>query len=295
MNRKVYTLLSVLLCAGLIAGCSSNDGSSKGTKDESSQNPTASKEKNSNDDNATNVQKETNDKQKQNENEQDQQKAANKNPGTKNQQLASDKSKDTESNQIEPKTLANTLKMNNSLVKRPTAFPVNGDVTTNVTKDTSSFYSVDYRTKADDLVATFSGIRFPSADAAAKDLKEFMNGKEVPKNIETATDLGYGIRGYSEGAAGHGYFGWEEGNWTFNITYITEDKLNSPAIAKEIVNYLEKHKLPAPKDKGIVAINYPQGANSVDVDIRWQENDMIYRLNTNKVPLDALSMAVSVK
>lgn len=80
-----------------------------------------------------------------------------------------------------------------------------------------------------------------------------------------------------------------------NISSLTQDNMNNPGIAKKMVKYLESHTLPAPKDKGIVMVDYPQGSDSVNVDIRWQEDEMVYQLETTKVPLDALEMTTSVK
>lgn len=62
-----------------------------------------------------------------------------------------------------------------------------------------------------------------------------------------------------------------------------------------MVDYLEEHSLPAPEDMGVVFIQYPQGGEDVNVDIRWQDEDKIYQLKTTKVPLDALEMAVSME
>lgn len=59
-----------------------------------------------------------------------------------------------------------------------------------------------------------------------------------------------------------------------------------------MVDYLESHSLPAPKDAGMIYVNYPEGGDSVNV---WRENKMVYQLKTNKVPLDALKMTTSVK
>lgn len=79
------------------------------------------------------------------------------------------------------------------------------------------------------------------------------------------------------------------------IKSVSADEMNNPEIAQKMVDYLESHSLPVPKDTGVVFVNYPKGGNSVNVDIRWQENKMVYQLKTNKVPLDALKMTVSVK
>lgn len=253
----------------LLASCSSPDDSS--TKPES-QNSVTSEEK------STNTQS--------NQDENNEENTNSENRDSKTVDVTSKENKDD---------IANQLKMENDFVKLPGAFPVNGDIEANIIKDTSSTYTIDYQTGSGEELATFTGTLYASAIAAKDNLNKFMSGKEVPKNNETETDLGHGIKGYGEGAAGHAYFGWKEGNWVMSISSISEDQMNHPAIAQKMVDYLETHSLPAPKDTGIVSVDYPKGGNSVNVDIRWQENSMVYQLETSKVPLDALKMATSVE
>jgi len=56
------------------------------------------------------------------------------------------------------------------------------------------------------------------------------------------------MNGYGEGAAGHAYFSWEEGNWTMSLFSLTKDEMDHPSIARKMVDYLETHTLPAPND-----------------------------------------------
>ncbi|MBN6189261.1 hypothetical protein JQN58_20630 [Aneurinibacillus sp. BA2021] len=106
-------------------------------------------------------------------------------------------------------------------------------------------------------------------------------------------DLGYGIKGSAEGGAGHSYLAWREGRWILQIDSLSQDQLDNQAIAKKMVAYLEKHALPAPKDKGRVKVTYRPEGNHVQVTIYWQNDRIIYELETDQVPLNALQMAVS--
>ncbi|WP_458460598.1 hypothetical protein [Paenibacillus sp.] len=117
--------------------------------------------------------------------------------------------------------------------------------------------------------------------------------KDIPKDM--AVDLGHGIKGMSEGAAGSQYLTWKEGRWTLQIRSVSEDKMNNPGIAKKMVEYLESHTLPVPKDKGYIIVEYPSGGKSVHVTISWQDGNTIHQLKTDQVPLEALDMAVSAK
>jgi hypothetical protein len=113
-------------------------------------------------------------------------------------------------------------------------------------------------------------------------------------NGAQVVDLGHGIKANSEGAAGHSYLSWREGNWILQIDSLLQDQMNNTGIAKKMVDYLETHALPAPKVKGRVKVIYRPGGKDVSVGIYWQNGKTIYKLDTDKVPLDALRMAVSV-
>lgn len=117
--------------------------------------------------------------------------------------------------------------------------------------------------------------------------------KDIPADM--AVDLGHGIKGMSEGAAGSQYLTWQEGRWTLEIRSVSEDEMNNPGIAKKMVEYLELHTLPVPKDKGYIKVEYPSGGQSVHVTISWQDGNQIHQLKTDQVPLEALGMVVSVK
>lgn len=117
--------------------------------------------------------------------------------------------------------------------------------------------------------------------------------KDIPADM--AVDLGHGTKGMSEGAAGSQYLTWQEGRWTLEIRSVSEDEMNNPGIAKKMVEYLELHTLPVPKDKGYIKVEYPSGGQSVHVTISWQDGNQIHQLKTDQVPLEALGMVVSVK
>ncbi|MCG3420967.1 hypothetical protein [Oceanobacillus jordanicus] len=198
----------------------------------------------------------------------------------------------TKVNKEKSSSYENELKMSESNVKLPTAFPKR-EVSPSIEINKEKEYKVSYNAEAE-KVGSFSGKQYASSEEAIQAIEEFSNGKKVGSFEEGAVNLGHEITGYGEGATGHQYFSWEEGNWLLSISSLTQDEMDHAGIAKKIVEYLETHMLPAPEEKGIVYIDYPQGGNEVSVDVRWQEDNMIYRLQTTRVPLDALEMTASV-
>lgn len=202
-------------------------------------------------------------------------------------------SQETPSN--EPIDVSSELEMIPELVLLPTTFPTTdpSSVTADLITNAGLNYTVSYADVQGEL-AEVTGTIYENPASASEELGTFLNGKSVEPHKEGSSDLGYGITGYGEGAAGTQQFSWQEGNWLFSIRSVSEDQMDNPGIAKKIVAYLEEHYLPAPKDQGIVYIQYPQGGEEVNIDIRWQENNSIYQLKTTRIPLDALEMVVSM-
>lgn len=199
--------------------------------------------------------------------------------------------------------------LKNQDVSLPTTFPLakgqylGAAITTN-TIDAShvNFYTGDKPMALNDPSFTKSNSKMPWL--ASYEVKTYENPDQtdlfpetdvqnIPKDM--SVDLGHGIKGMVEGAAGSQYLTWQEGRWTLQIRSVSEDQMNNPGIAKKMVEYLESHTLPAPKDKGFVDVQYASGGKSVRVTISWQDGKRIHQLKTDQVPLDALSMVVSVK
>lgn len=119
------------------------------------------------------------------------------------------------------------------------------------------------------------------------------NEKDIPENM--SVDLGYGIKGVLEGAAGSTYLQWKEGRWLLQIKAVSADNRDLKADGKRIVEYLEEHKLPVPHDNGRVEVSYPVEENNAEIEIIWEDESILYTLSTTGEPVDALKMAVSVE
>lgn len=186
------------------------------------------------------------------------------------------------------------LKMDSAVVLLPTYLPENNR--SNIVTNSEDDYTVAYTDEQGNDLASVSGTIYTDVNTALAEMEANMNGAvSVTPNEESAVDLGYGITGYGEGAAGSQYFSWEEGNWDFTIHSLSVDEMDAPGIAKKVVDYLEENSLPAPSEKGMILIDYPQGGESVSVDIIWQKENRVYEITTSQVPIEALEMVVSME
>lgn len=112
---------------------------------------------------------------------------------------------------------------------------------------------------------------------------------------DMAVDLGNGIKGMQEGAAGTQYLTWQEGRWVLQIQSLSEDRMDQSGIAQKMAEYLESNSLPAPDNAGRISAKYRQGGDTVQNIAAWNKGDVVYQIETQRVPLEALAMTVSVK
>ncbi|AYC28458.1 hypothetical protein [Paenisporosarcina cavernae] len=121
---------------------------------------------------------------------------------------------------------------------------------------------------------------------------------EIQSFDETNLDLGHGIKAWEEGAAGHDYITWKEGNWTIQIDYPNDPEYALPGyekgqdVAKAMVDYLEKNYLPAPDKVGVIRVT---GFNQhPETSIQWQVGKTLKQLYVKTDdPLEALEIAVN--
>ena len=115
---------------------------------------------------------------------------------------------------------------------------------------------------------------------------------------QTNTDLGYGIKALSEGATGHQYISWNEGNWLIKIDfpldsqYAVDEYEDGQAMAEAVVEYLEDHILPPPSERGVITITAFK--EHPETNIRWQENSSVYEIEQKTSdPIETLQIAVN--
>ncbi|RIW33238.1 hypothetical protein D3H55_11300 [Bacillus salacetis] len=132
---------------------------------------------------------------------------------------------------------------------------------------------------------------YESEDRAAQAIENY---REVE---QTNTDLGHSIQALVEGATGHQYISWNEGRWLIQMDFPTDSQYayepypEGVELAKEVVEYLESHYLPAPEDRGMISIN--GFSDSPETVIQWQKGKSVYEItNNNGKPFKAIDKAV---
>lgn len=277
-KKKIPQFLIMGLCGAVLVGCSNNGDTGDTSSSDNESEETQTMDTTSNESSSA---------------------ASETSSSSSSEEATSSSSVNEESQETpsyQPIGISSELKMNPDHVLLPTAFPTteSSSVTADIITNEVDNYTVSYTDDQGEL-AEVTGTIYGNSDLASEEMDTFSNGKSISPYEEGGSDLGYGITGYGEGAAGTQYFSWEEGNWLFSISSVSEDQMDNPGIAKKIVDYLEVHYLPAPDDQGVVYIQYPQGGEEVNVDIRWQDGNIVYQLRTTRVPLKALEMTVSMK
>lgn len=136
-------------------------------------------------------------------------------------------------------------------------------------------------------LVTLTGTKYETAQSAQGEVsyQEIQQGN---------TDLGYGIKGMQEGAAGSKYVSWNEGRWFLNIVAHTNNSVDMTADAKRMVEFLEANTLPVPNNYGKITVDYREnkGYNSAI----WQNGQDLYEVVPNTSdPVEALKMITSVE
>lgn len=136
-------------------------------------------------------------------------------------------------------------------------------------------------------IASFSKTTYESDAEAIEAVNRILDlqGEEV--------DLGYGITGYMQGAAGSTYLNWQEGNWGLIVQASNQDQEDPVPLAQEVVNYLEDVFLPPPSDVGQITLRVTPGdAHDTNI-VTWNEGNIVYQV-THFDPMQAVRMTGSI-
>ncbi|MFF2793771.1 hypothetical protein [Lysinibacillus xylanilyticus] len=129
-------------------------------------------------------------------------------------------------------------------------------------------------------------------------VKQYQNAKEANEQIAFVNfsqnggqevDLGYNIKGYQDAGAGSLWTGWNEGRWALATHTRTDNSEAGLKLAKQAVQFLETHMLPIPKQNGFARLDVYKSGNI----IVWQDEKLVYTLDSIKEPLKALEIAAA--
>ncbi|WP_152080528.1 hypothetical protein [Sporolactobacillus terrae] len=164
--------------------------------------------------------------------------------------------------------------------------------------------------QASDYSVTFKQTNTPAAvndpslahakTIAAIRARTFQNKNDAAKQIShntfsasdgKAVELGHGITGYADAGAGTAGISWNEGRWTLASLSPTSDAADGTDLAREIVAYLEQHRLPIPHQYGTVQV-YTDKRQSI---VRWQAGAAMLELTGTIPPLTLIKIACSIQ
>ena len=135
-------------------------------------------------------------------------------------------------------------------------------------------------------IASFEKETYASNEAAASAVNQIIDNGGNP------IDLGYGITGHQQGAAGSTFLSWQEGNWSLVVRASNINGEVAEPVAKETVAYLETAMLPAPQTVGQISLTASTSDSYQTNSVVWQEGAVVYTIQ-HFDPLQALKMAVS--
>ncbi|WP_117169246.1 hypothetical protein [Paraliobacillus sediminis] len=201
------------------------------------------------------------------------------------------------------------LEMENAIT--PTTFPIDDPNYLNgyIEENTSTSYKILYYqvnesteinrsqlgSQDEELIATFSAKDYEEdSNSLDEEFTDNTDSINVESGEEMTLDLGFDIFGkYAEDNLRESV-NWQEGRWFLQVSSMISDKMDIENIATQIVEFLERKLLPAPT-VGYVFVAYDEGGNSVEVNIIWMNDNVVYQLETTEVPINALDMVVSVE
>ncbi|WP_430598111.1 hypothetical protein [Enterococcus sp. AZ177] len=115
---------------------------------------------------------------------------------------------------------------------------------------------------------------------------------QIIDNGGNPIDLGYGIKGYQQGAAGSTFLSWQEGNWSMVVRASNIGGEVGEPLAKEAVAYLETAMLPAPRNVGQISLTASVSDSYQNNSVVWQKGTIVYTIQHFDA-VQALKMAVS--
>lgn len=102
-------------------------------------------------------------------------------------------------------------------------------------------------------------------------------------------DLGHGITAYQDAGVGNLWTSWNEGRWSLATHTSIEQSEKGIELAKQVVEYLETHSLPIPKQHGLIRLD----ATGENHNAIWAKDTVIFELSEVQSAKDLLEIVVS--
>ncbi|MBL1224705.1 hypothetical protein [Enterococcus sp. BWR-S5] len=135
-------------------------------------------------------------------------------------------------------------------------------------------------------IASMEKITFATEEEAKNEV-----GK-IEDYAGNTVDLGYGLTGYTQGAAGSSYLTWPEGNWNVTIKASNIDGEDAVPLGKEVVAYLEENMLPIPEPDGNIQLEIGENGDYQTNAVIWQKKNVVYKVHHFNA-MQAVKMATS--
>ena len=139
-------------------------------------------------------------------------------------------------------------------------------------------------------IASFNKQTFDSEEEATEAVNQVLDLQGE------AVDLGFGITGYLQGAAGSTYLNWQEGNWSLVVKTLNQSDDDPTQLAQAVVTYLEEVFLPAPQSVGQITLNGSTNETEMTYQsqiIIWQAGRTVYQVSHSD-PMQAIKMVGSI-
>lgn len=140
----------------------------------------------------------------------------------------------------------------------------------------------------DNIVAKYKAIKYDSLNQA----NDQISFEDYSKVGGQRVNLGHHIRGYQDAGAGSLWTSWNEGRWALATHTRTANSKQGLDLAKQAVEFLEKNLLPIPKPNGSIRLD---AMKSIENNVRWQNQTIVYSIEKVKNPIDVLKIATSIK
>ena len=140
-------------------------------------------------------------------------------------------------------------------------------------------------------VATLRATKYETSEKAG----EQIGHQDHSVNGAAKVDLGFDIRGYRDAGAGSQFMGWNEGRWSLEMRALTEQGNTIEEEAKKVVQFLEQNTLPIPHEWGALKFDITDSSEALIQHIAWQENTIVYEIETTSSYMDALEIAVFIQ